>query len=158
MPRIAKITSNKSDEAYQRDRTDNLKRANEQLGLLPLNAPAHLQSHAKWLWEVVAPELNNTGYVTSIDSTTFEALCINYQVLREAYESINTVGSVYIKEDKLNKNPAVALASDATAKIKSLATSLGLSPASRATLVDMSVNDDDDSSVDDLLNKFGGGN
>lgn len=156
MPRKAKITTSPEDESYQRQRTEALKKANSELNQLPKTAPKHLTGVASRLWASIVPALNQLGYITVADKSTLEAFCINYSVMREAYESIKETGAVYMNEGKVIKNPATAVLNDATGKVKSLGGELGLSPSSRATLIDMANNDDNVMSADAIADMFGG--
>ncbi|EPC34281.1 hypothetical protein Lpp120_1057 [Lacticaseibacillus paracasei subsp. paracasei Lpp120] len=53
--------------------------------------------------------------------------------------------------DSGRKNPACQVLDSATAKVKSLAESLGLSPAARASLMNVQA-DNDDEGTDDIVN------
>lgn len=156
MPRKAKITTDDGDRAYQRQRTEALKVANSELNQLPVTAPRHLTGVASRLWTTIVPALNQLGYITVADKSTLEAFCINYSVMREAYESIKSVGAVYMNDGKVIKNPATAVLNDATGKVKSLGGDLGLSPSSRATLIDLASTDDNSLSADAIVDMFGG--
>lgn len=156
MPRKAKITSDDSDRAYQRQRTEALKEANAELNQLPKTSPKHLTGVASRLWTTLVPELNKLGYITSADRSTLEAFCINYSVMREAYESIKDIGVMYEKDGRWYKNVATAVLNDSTGKVKSLGGDLGLSPSSRATLIDMANSDDNSLNADAIADMFGG--
>ena len=76
--------------------------------------------------------------------------------MREAYENIKAVGAIYENGGRYYKNPATAVLNDATGKVKSLGGELGLSPSSRATLIDMASSDDNSLSADAIADMFGG--
>ncbi len=154
MPRKAKLTSNESDRKDQRDRTENLHATLMSAEKLSETAPKHLTGDAKRLWETVVPFLNESGYVINADSSAVETLVMNYQMLREAYESVKSIGILYEAGDKYFKNPAVGIIDSATKVIKSVGSDLGLSPQSRATLIDMANSDDDEGQ--DWVSHFGG--
>ncbi|MGB2512111.1 phage terminase small subunit P27 family [Leuconostoc suionicum] len=156
MPRKAKLTIDESDRAYQRQRTEALKQANADMNKLPKTPPKYLTGVASRLWTTLVPELNKTGYITVADKSTLEAFCINYSAMREAYESIKSVGVMYQNDGKYIKNPATAILNDATGKVKSLGGELGLSPSSRATLIDMASSDDGSLNADAIADMFGG--
>ena len=156
MPRKAKITTDDTDRSYQRERTEALKQANAELNQLPKTAPKHLTGVASRLWTTLVPALNKLGYITVADKSTLEAFCINYSVMREAYENIKDVGAIYENSGRYYKNPATAVLNDATGKVKSLGGELGLSPSSRATLIDMASADDGYLSAEDIDKMFGG--
>ncbi|MGX6465684.1 phage terminase small subunit P27 family [Leuconostoc falkenbergense] len=156
MPRKAKITTSMEDESYQRERTEALKQANAELNQLPKTAPKHLTGVASRLWTTLVPALNKLGYITVADKSTLEAFCINYSVMREAYENIKDVGAIYENGGRYYKNPATAVLNDATGKVKSLGGELGLSPSSRATLIDLASDDDGSLNADAIADMFGG--
>lgn len=113
-----------------------------------------MNGEAKKLWETLVPVLNETGYIVAIDSSSVETLVMNYQMLREAYESIKKVGIVYQAGEKIFKNPAVSIIDSATKVIKAVGGDLGLSPQSRTTLIDMAQAEDEG---EDLAAHFMGG-
>lgn len=156
MPRKAKLTTSMEDESYQRQRTEALKEANAELNQLPKTPPKHLTGVASRLWATLVPELNKLGYITVADKSTLEAFCISYSVMREAYDSIKEVGAIYMNDGRVIKNPATAVLNDATGKVKSMGGELGLSPSSRATLIDMASTDDGALTADDIGKMFGG--
>ena len=154
MPRKAKLTNDESDRKDQRDRTEKLHMTLEKIDKLSETAPQHLTGEAKKMWETIVPFLNESGYVINADSSAVETLAMNYQMLREAYESVKTVGILYKAGEKYFKNPAVGIIDSATKAIKSVGSDLGLSPQSRATLIDMANSDDEDDT--DWEARFGG--
>ena len=154
MPRKAKVTNEEDDRKGQRDRTEHLKDVLAAKDKLSEQAPAHLADDAKKLWETVVPELNTTGYVIGVDASEVETLAMNYQMLREAYESVKEHGITYEAGEKIFKNPAVGIIDSTTKVIKSIGSDLGLSPQSRATLIDMASSDDEDAG-EDLAKRFG---
>lgn len=154
MTRKAKLTNDDNDRKDQRQRSAKLKEVLAGKNKLPVKAPSHLTEEAKLLWEKIVPELNETGYVIGIDASVVETLAMNYQMLREGYESIKEIGITYKAGDKTFKNPAVGIVDSATKVIKSISSDLGLSPQSRATLIDMAGDTEDDEG-DDLAKRFG---
>lgn len=158
--RPTKLTVDETDRKDQRARTQALIEANEGQEKLPTSAPRHISGEARYLWSQLVPMLNETGYVTIQDKSIVEALVINYQIMRESYDLIKKYGSTYESTTGagaivLKKNPAVENLNNATAKIKSLAGDLGLSPASRAMLISLSP--ENDNGETDLASYFGGG-
>ena len=154
MPRKAKVTNDEDDRRDQRERTEHLKDVLASKDKLPETAPSHLAGDAKKLWETIVPELNATGYVIGVDASEVETLAMNYQMLREAYESVKDNGITYMAGEKMFKNPAVGIIDSTTKVIKSIGSDLGLSPQSRATLIDMASSDDEDAG-EDLAKRFG---
>ena len=106
MPRKAKLTSDESDRKDQRERTEKLHMTLESADKLSETAPQHLTGKAKKMWETIVPFLNESGYVINADSSAVETLAMNYQMLREAYESVKTVGILYKAGEKYFKKPS----------------------------------------------------
>nr|WP_196777178.1 phage terminase small subunit P27 family [Weissella cibaria] len=100
----------------------------EKIDKLSETAPQHLTGEAKKMWETIVPFLNESGYVINADSSAVETLAMNYQMLREAYESVKNVGILYTAGEKYFKKPAVGIIDSATKVIKSVGSDLGLSP------------------------------
>ncbi|WP_078256943.1 P27 family phage terminase small subunit [Lentilactobacillus curieae] len=100
-----------------------------------------------------------------------EALCINYQLMRNAYADIMENGSVKaVYRTVTNPTNGEIVATDfigykckpstqifdfATAKIKSNSKDLVMTPQSRAELLDLSKDDDNGDSVKKLKELFG---
>lgn len=146
--RKPKITTSDDDRADQRRRTEELIDKTKDLNMLQTRAPKHLSGVARSTWESLVPQLNSQHLVKAIDKNVMTALCEQVQVERWAYEAIEANGVVL---DSGRKNPACQVLDSATAKVKSLAESLGLSPAARASLMNVEV-DNDDESTDDIVN------
>ena len=156
MPRKAKLTTSTDDEAYQRKRTEALKQANAKLDKMSETPPTYFKGTSRTLYKALVIELNKTGYISLQDKATFESFCLQYQVMREAYESIKTVGVVYEREGKIWKNPATQVFDSASAKLKTLGSELGLSPSSRSTLLELAQTDSGDAEESQILSMFGG--
>lgn len=146
--RKPKITTDSHDRADQRRRTEQLIDKTKDLNELQERAPKHLSGVARSTWERLVPQLNAQHLVKAIDKNVMIALCEQVQVERWAYEAIEEKGVVL---DSGRKNPACQVLDSATAKVKSLAESLGLSPAARASLMNVQ-SDGDDESTDDIVN------
>lgn len=167
--RKPKLTDEKSDRKSQRDRTSELVNENNDLPLLPTRPPSYLGRISAHMWRDLVKELNKKKLVRSVDSTTVELFCVNYEIMRKAYDNLKEHGEMTeMKRTLLNpktgdivavdslgfkKNPATQVVNDATAKLKSLSQDLGLSPASRAMLLNVTKNDGDDGG--DNLAQFG---
>ena len=126
--------------------------------------PAYFSDAAKAIWKHTVDILNKTGVVKSSDSAIVEAFVLNYENLIMAYRDIQEHGqqqAIYKtvqtaagqvltdKDGKIKRdfvgykiNPAVKIFSDCSTKIKQLSSDLGLSPASRAQLLDLGGNGD----------------
>ena len=167
--RKAKVTNNKSDRKYQRDRTANLQNHDKSLPGLQPTPPRELVGSARTVYKHLVKDLNTSGIIKNIDLNVVIQLCKQIQINRNAYDHI-FVGveghdpegiqtPLYkavqgpdgeIKEHMFigyKKNPAVQTLDSSTAKIKSLCETLGLTPSSRASLLAFAANDDDDSNV-----------
>lgn len=168
--RKPKLTNDSSDRKEQRDRTEQLIEKTTEMKQLQKTPPRHLNSYARALWINLLPLLRETKYIKQADAKTVEMLCMNYQVMREAYEDIkengitkevyrtvvNPVnGDVITREfSGFKRNPATQILDTTTAKIKSLSESLGLTPASRAQIMNIVPEEDDgDVSMGELLSK-----
>ena len=146
--RKIKITTSDDDRADQRRRTEELIDKTKNLNQLQERAPKHLSGVARSTWENLVPQLNSQHMIKQIDKNIMTALCEQVSVERMAYEAIQDNGVVL---DSGRKNPACQVLDSATAKVKSLAESLGLSPQARASLMNVQ-SDGDDESNDDLVN------
>lgn len=143
--RKLKITTNDSDRADQRRRTEELIDKTKNLNQLQERAPKHLSGVARSTWETLVPLLNQQHMLKQIDKNIMTALCEQVSVERLAYQAIQDNGVVL---ESGRKNPACQVLDSATAKVKSLAESLGLSPAARASLMNVETSDDDGNTDD----------
>ncbi|WP_233554113.1 phage terminase small subunit P27 family [Lactobacillus sp. ESL0225] len=166
--RKTKLTTDKNAPSRQRKKTEKMLEKTVGLDTLPTTPPNYLKSYARAMWQKIVPFLNSTKVVKTPDRAMVEALCINYQVLRESYDAINENGiqteiiksvqnssGEIIAHDKqgFKPNPALKSIDSASVKINSLGSQLGLSPSARAQLTALDV-DDDATNVADIL---GGG-
>lgn len=147
-----KLTTNPKDRKDQRVRTEELISATEDMDKLQESAPAHLKGVARYAWAQLWPILNESGLVKQADKATLELLCINYQIAREAYKDVLDRG--VIVENRAN--PSTKTLDSSTAKVVSLSRELGLTPASRATLLNVSNDDEGSASLDEMREMFGG--
>lgn len=171
--RKPKLTNDKNDRADQRQKTEELIEKTSGLPRLQKTPPSHLKSYARALWVNIVPILNDMQYINQADVKTVELLCINYQIMRESYQDILEHGIVketfktvvspvtgeVVAHDSTGykRNPATQILDSATAKIKSLSESLGLTPASRAQILSITPDENEDApSLNDILNKGSG--
>ena len=143
--------------------------------------PKHLKGIARYCWTQIVPELNKQGWLKQSDKLIVEQLCTQVAIYREAYQHIfvgipNKEGkckpegiqtAIYTAvQDSSGKilehqfqgykvNPAVKTLDSATAKIKTLSESLGMTPQSRAQLLNISDDDSEKPSLEDLKKAFG---
>lgn len=150
-----KLTDDKKDEKYQRERTQKVKDLNKSFDSLKTTAPAFIKDRdSKKLYKYLSEQLNNSGYINNTDQSILVTLVINLQALKSAYESLNSVGATYTTDNGMIKqNPACQVISNATTKILSASSALGFSPASRASLISLAeVNSEDSASkIMDIL-------
>lgn len=171
--RPRKLTTNPSDRKDQRDATKKLVDENKAEPKLAINPPKYLKSYARSMYSKLAPILNDKGYITQSDAAILESFCINFQMLRTAYEDLQkngqtkpayrtvvdpTTGDVVAHDfTGYKRNPSTQIIDAATAKLNSLGQQIGLTPASRATFANLNVDKDDDgASIADLAKLFGG--
>ena len=152
MARSMKLTTNPKDRKDQRVRTKDLISATENMVYLQESAPAHLKGVARYAWVQLWPILNDSGLVKQADKATLELLCINYQIAREAYNDVLERGVIYDNR----ANPSTKTLDSSTAKVVSLSRELGLTPASRATLLSVANDDEGSASLDEMREMFGG--
>lgn len=133
--RKPKLTTDKSDRKDQREATENLIENTQNMDALQLTAPKFLKGKAKYMYEQLAPKLQAQQFVKDVDINIVASLCVNYELLQNAYENIEETGQTYITESgQIRKNPSTDILMNASKNIKSLASELGLTPASRAQL------------------------
>ncbi|WP_311408367.1 phage terminase small subunit P27 family [Liquorilactobacillus uvarum] len=179
--RKIKLTTDKSDRKDQRDRTQRLIESTKNMGSLQVTPPRHLVGVARYTWTQIVPILNKQGWLKQTDKAIVEQLCIQVAMYRDAYEHIfvgkpNKDGkckpegiqtAVYgVVQDSSGKildrpfigykaNPAVKTIDGATAKIKTLSESLGMTPQARASLLKIDDNNKDSPSIEDMRKAFG---
>lgn len=164
--RKAKVTNDEKARKYQRERTENMQKHDASLQNLQPTPPRELVGVARQAYTKIVNDLNASGVIKQIDINVVVALCKQIQINRSAYEHIyvGVNGSepegiqtpIYkavqgpdgkVKEHLFmgyKKNPAVQTLDSSTAKIKSLCETLGMTPSSRASLLSMTSDDDDD--------------
>ncbi len=99
------------------------------------------------------------------------SFCTNYQLMRQAYDDIQkngitkpiykttispVTGDVVAKDfTGFKRNPSTQILDSATAKLRSLGNELGLTPQSRAELMNIRLDDDNDGAMESLKEFFG---
>lgn len=181
MARQTKLTTDPKDRKDQRERTENLISQTKDMRKLQESPPRHLKGVAKYVWKQIVPELNKQGWLKQSDKLIVEQLCSQVAIYREAYQHIfvgfpNKDGncepegiqqaiwtavqdsSGKILEHNFNGykvNPAVKTMDSAAAKIKTLSETLGMTPSSRAQLLNIGDDDQNSASIDDMRKAFG---
>ncbi|COJ69111.1 Phage terminase, small subunit [Weissella confusa] len=108
----------------------------------------------------MVPVLNASNKMAPLDKNLVEMYASQYEIYRNAYEDIKENGQVtkvyktvvnpvtgdVIANDMTGykRNPSTQIYSDAIKQLKSLGSELGLSPASRAELMQLSLDDGKD--------------
>lgn len=145
MPRKAKLDTDDDDRKYQRERTEKLKALNESDDLLAKDAPKFLDAVGSSMYRQLVKKLNDTGYAIKSDQPLVESFAMAYSVMRQAWAEIQDKGTTYTNENgRIYANPAVGQLDVAQKQLKSVANELGLSPQSRASLVGISSDPEDD--------------
>ena len=112
------------------------------------------------MWRKMVPVLNASNKMAPLDKNLVEMYASQYEIYRNAYEDIKENGQVtkvyktvvnpvtgdVIANDMTGykRNPSTQIYSDAIKQLKSLGSELGLSPASRAELMQLSLDDGKD--------------
>ncbi|SYW19489.1 phage terminase small subunit P27 family [Oenococcus oeni] len=150
----------------------NFKNSNN--GKLSKRPPVQLGGIAQAMWRKIVPVLEDESAVEKIDANLVELYCSQYEIYRDAYKHIRENGSVqaiyHTLQDNLGekigtdfagykRNPSTQIYSDAVAKLTKLGSELGLSPKSRAELMNIQLDDDqeDDEAFEEAFKKLGGG-
>lgn len=159
LARKPKITTDKNARADQRRRTEQLIEQTKDVDDLKMTPPPYFSDLASTVWKTVIPVLKKMETVKQTDSAIVEAFCINYEQMVTAYKDIQEHGQVQgiwktvvlptgevLEDEKGNprkdfqgfkRNPSTQILDAATAKLKALASELGLTPTSRASLINM---------------------
>lgn len=145
--RKLKLTTDSKARPEQRQRTQALITDTKAMQELQKTPPHHLNNVAVRVWRELWPILSKSGLVKQADKAVVSSLCEQVSVEREAYKSIVADG-VVLKDGR--KNPACQVLDSATAKVKSLSDALGLNPQARASIMNVSDNNDDDD-ADDIV-------
>ena len=143
--------------------------------VLPLTPPHHLGKIGSAMWRKMVPVLNASNKMAPLDKNLVEMYASQYEIYRNAYEDIKENGQVtkvyktvvnpvtgdVIANDMTGykRNPSTQIYSDAIKQLKSLGSELGLSPASRAELMQLSLDDgkDNPSATEQLRALLNGG-
>ncbi|MBT9670694.1 phage terminase small subunit P27 family [Secundilactobacillus kimchicus] len=114
------------------------------------------------MWRRIVPMLLQNPVVNQLDKTLVEDFCVNYQLMRDAYIHVQENGQVsavyhttvspvdgkVVAKDFVGykRNPSTQIIDQASTKLKQIGAELGLSPKSRAELLE--INNDDGEEVD----------
>ena len=117
MPRKMKVTKSPDNKAYQNRRTEMVEKATEDLQPLQTSPPSYMKgtiAGRAWQTPIYKSVQNNRGEIIDRDFVGFK------------------------------KNPAVSTMDAAIRQIRSLSSELGLTPTSRASLLSLTTDDEDD--------------
>lgn len=146
MPQNIKLDDSKGTRSYQRERTKEVRNLNDNFDEINISPPEFLTNEqSRELYKYLATQLNRTGYINNTDSSILLTLVINIQALKDAYKSLDEIGSTYESKGYIKKNPAIDVISNASSKILSASNALGFSPSSRASLIQLAQVDSEDS-------------
>lgn len=107
------------------------------------------------MYEQLAPKLQSQQFVKDVDVNIVASLCVNYELLQNAYADIQLNGQTYITDSgQIKKNPNVDVIITVTKNIRSLASEIGLTPISRAQMFNVEP-ENDGMSLNDLQEAFG---
>lgn len=128
-------------------------------GALSYRPPDYLGRQAKVIWRKVVVFLEENSAVNRIDSNLVEMYCTQYEIYRNAYQHIKDHGEVQaiykpVQDYEGNvidnafqgfkRNPMTSIYSDSLKNLTKIGSELGLSPASRAELLQLKVDDGKD--------------
>lgn len=126
---------------------------------LPDEPPKYLTGTARYMWRRLVPLIKSDPTVNEMDKTMVEAFCINYQMMRTAYDHVienkavtaayktvvNPVTGEVIGTDFVGYkvNPSVKMLDSTSVKLKALGSELGLTPKGRAELLELKLPEPD---------------
>lgn len=106
---------------------------------LPHEPPYYLTGTARYMWRRIVPKIQEQAFVNELDKTMIESFCINYQLLREAYDSLKEEGMHYQTENGWKKNPALQVLDASSKNLRAIGAELGLTPMSRAKILEIPI-------------------
>lgn len=118
--------------------------------------PDYLTKNARYMWRRLVPLLKENSITNSLDKTMIESFCINYHTLRMGYDSVAKDGVIYVTESgTIKKNPATQVIDLASKNLRAIGAELGLTPMSRAKLLESADDDGDSTSAIEAVKKGG---
>jgi P27 family predicted phage terminase small subunit len=113
--------------------------------------PSYLSTNSKRLYRSIVTQLNKKALLVNLDRTLLTIFCENVELSRAAAEDISKNGITLIDDGHVKKNPAVDIKNNADKQIKSIGSSLGLDPMSRASLLSTKPIDSPKEEMNDFL-------
>lgn len=133
--------------------------------------PSYMGAIGRSLWRRLVPILKSESEIKVQDRSSIEALCLNYEAMRNAYDDINkngavkaayrtvtnpTTGDIVARDfTGYKRNPSTQIFDSASAKVRSLSKDLGMSPKSRAELNMVPKDGDNPDAIKQLKATFG---
>jgi P27 family predicted phage terminase small subunit len=97
--------------------------------------PAHLGKEAKAEWRRLAPMLDSSGILTTIDAIALGNLCQAYVTMQLAQAQLDKTGLlVKTQSGFVQQSPLVAIVSSSMEMVNRLCREFGLTPSSRSRL------------------------
>lgn len=174
--RKVKLTDDPKARKDQRERTKDVVKLTKNVAKLSKTPPKYFSEMAASVWKTIIPILQQIEAVKKTDFVIVEAFCTNYEIMVNAYKDIQEHGQTQAifktvqlstgqvlkdadgkpRRDFLGykRNPSTQIFDAATTKLKMLASELGLTPASRASLVNLLADKTDTPNIMDALNQF----
>ncbi|WP_282803951.1 phage terminase small subunit P27 family [Secundilactobacillus kimchicus] len=131
--------------------------------------PSYLKGIARNMWRRIVPLLLDNPIVNQQDKTLVEDFCVNYQLMRDAYIHVQENGQVsavyhttvspvdgkVVAKDFVGykRNPSTQIIDAASTKLKQVGAELGLSPKSRAELLQLG-DDDSGGDIEEQIKEF----
>lgn len=172
MPQKIKLKESKNNHSYQNRRIKKTKEQTKHLPKLQTVKPSLIKkTPAGKIWQKISPYLRKSDMIKNADLTTIITLCTEIEIYQRAYQNIQEndiqqpifqylqdssgkiIKRVYVGE---KKNPAVNTMDSAVGKIRGLCNDLGLTPESRAKLISLASDDEEDGP--DIKDMLTGGN
>lgn len=101
--------------------------------------PVDLDDVGQKIWNQHIKELALSGFVTALDLPIFRIYCASYAHMLEAERILEEDGVLCkTKTGDWKKHPAATLKNEAYARVMKTATELGITPASRRTVIPVS--------------------
>lgn len=115
--------------------------------------PSHLDQVARNEWRRVVPELVQIGVIARIDTATLAAYCQAYSRWVKAELELQAHGGLTftLESGSIRQHPAVKIASEAMAQMRTFAQEYGLTPASRARVQAHIDGEEEEDEEEDLL-------
>jgi P27 family predicted phage terminase small subunit len=136
----------------EREKLESIEEQMSVLDDLPDDPPAYIPTYGKKLWKQLVPQLKQLHLLKEIDQSVLELMCTFYDTWIRATRDVKKQG---IAPDGVHKNPAFTVMKESSVQIKQCARELGLTYASRSSMLPTKKKDNDKPSG--FFQMFGGG-